>query len=71
MTGEDGSSDTYISCESPNTLASPIETSFSVDMTEFDWERLPGKILFLWKKIVPQVRAAKYHLRLPVDDFKS
>lgn len=43
MNRKDGSSDTYNSCKSPNLLASLIETNFLVDMTEFDWKRLPQK----------------------------
>lgn len=40
---EDGNSDTYKSCNSPNILASLIETNFSVDKTEFEWKGLHEK----------------------------
>lgn len=43
MNREDGNSDTYKSCKSPNILASLIETNFSVDKTEFEWKGLHEK----------------------------
>lgn len=43
MDREDGSSDTKSSCESPNMLASLIETNLSVDKLEFDWKGMPEK----------------------------
>lgn len=43
MNREDGSSDTYSSCESPNMLAFLIETNLSVGKLEFDWKGMPEK----------------------------
>lgn len=43
MNREDGNSDTYSSCESPNMLASLFETNLSVDKLEFDWKGMPKK----------------------------